>query len=58
MVEDGIFSLLLDVLGSFSTEVGLNRVILGIFSNFGLLAGKDAQLIHKAGFVGDSEAPS
>lgn len=28
-------------LANFTTEMGLNRVILGIFSNFGLLCGKD-----------------
>lgn len=51
LVSDSIFTLLLDILGSFSTEVGLNRVILGIFSNFGLLAGKDAEFVNRAGFI-------
>lgn len=52
LVDDSIFTLLLDILDSFSTEVSLNRVILGIFSNFGLLAGKDAELVKRAGFIG------
>lgn len=51
LVGDSIFTLLLDILDSFSTEVSLNRVILGIFSNFGLLAGKDAELVRRAGFI-------
>ena len=57
LVDENIFALLLDVLGTFSTEVGINRVVLGIFSNFGLLAGKDAELVRRAGFLDGASAP-
>lgn len=58
LVGDAIFTLLLDILEAFSTEVSLNRVILGIFSNFGLLAGKDSELVKRAGFIDDeADAP-
>lgn len=54
LADGEVFSLLLAALGAFSTEVELNRVILGIFSNFGLLAGKDRDLVRRAGFIADA----
>eukprot|EP01048_Picozoa_sp_COSAG05_P021742 COSAG05_NODE_4098_length_1675_cov_39.680947_1_plen_514_part_10 len=56
LLNEQIFPLLLNALAAFSTELSLSRVILGIFSNFGLLVGKDAQLVKRAGFVDQTEA--